>query len=331
MRITMRTVKWGVLGCSNFAKTRAIPAMQIAEGVELTGIASRSLEKAQGFAKEFGFKKAYGSYEEMLADPEIEAVYNPLPNGMHPEWARKCAEAGKHSIVEKPFAAHASELEPVIAAAKSHKVKLMEAFMWRFHPMNLRARQLVREGAIGELRFFRSSFTFNLERATNIRLDSQLAGGGIMDVGCYCISQARYFFEAEPLRAFCRANFDPEYKVDTLAQGVLEFEKGQASFDAGFDLPFRCEYEIVGSKGRILCPISMLPPETPELVIEMENGQRTVETFKPVNQWTLEFKHLSKCIVDGTAPDYGMEDALYQQKAIDAVYRSIHSGKIEAV
>ena len=327
----MRQIKWGVLGCADFARQRAIPAMILAEGVELFGIASRSLEKAQGFAKEFGFKRAYGSYEEMLADPEIEAVYNPLPNGMHPEWALKAALAGKHSIVEKPFASNASEIEPVIAAAKEKNVKIMEAFMWRFHPMNIRARQLVREGAIGELRFFRTAFTFMLERGPNVRLDAALGGGGIMDVGCYCISQARFFFESEPTKVYCRADLDPVYKVDTLASAILEFPGGRACFDAGFDLPFRCEYEIVGSKGRILCPVSMLPPEEPFLIIEPDGGTRTFETFESVNQWTLEFEHLSKCIVDGTRPDYDLEDALKQQRTIDAVYRSIGSGSVEAV
>ena len=180
----MRKVKWGVLGCAAFAKSTAIPAMLLAENVELVGIASRTKDKAEAFAKEFGFTKIYGSYEEMLADPEIEAVYNPLPNGLHPEWAIKTAQAGKHTIVEKPFAANVAEALEVQQAAKTHNVKIMEAFMWRFHPMHRRARQLIRDGSLGEVKLVRVAFTFMLERKQNVRLDAQLAGGGLMDVGC---------------------------------------------------------------------------------------------------------------------------------------------------
>ncbi len=326
----MRKVKWGVLGCAAFAKSTAIPAMQRAENVELTAIASRDLEKARGFAQEFGFAKAYGSYEELLADPEIEAVYNPLPNGMHPEWTIKAAQAGKHSLTEKPFAANVEEAEEVAAALAKYNVKAMEAFMWRFHPMHLRTRALIREGHIGPVRFVRSAFTFMITRGPNVRLDSQLAGGGLMDVGCYCISEARFLFEAEPTRVFARADFDPEYNVDMLATVILEFPQGRAAFDCGFELPYRCDYEVVGSKGRIVCPNAILPGEGAELLIEA-NGKTERETFPGVNQWSLEFEHLSQSIVEGTPLAYGVEDAIKQMKVIDAIYRSARSGQFETV
>lgn len=326
----MRKVKWGVLGCAAFAKSTAIPAMLKAEGVELTGIASRSLDKAQAFAQEFGFTKAYGSYEELLADPEIEAVYNPLPNGMHPEWTIKAAEAGKHSLTEKPFAANLAEVEAVAAVVKQHGVLAMEAFMWRFHPMHRRTRQLIRDGHIGPVRFVRSAFTFMITRGPNVRLDSQLAGGGLMDVGCYCISEARFLFDAEPTRVFAQADFDPEYKVDMLATAILEFPAGRATFDCGFELPYRCDYEVVGSKGRILCPNAILPGEAAELLIET-NGKTERETFPGVNQWSLEFEHLSRCIVDGIPLEYDCADAVKQQRVIDTVYRSARSGQFETV
>ncbi len=326
----MRKVKWGVLGCAAFAKSTAIPAMQRAEFVELTAVASRSLEKAQAFAAEFGFAKAYGSYEELLADPEIEAVYNPLPNGMHPEWTIKAAEAGKHSLTEKPFAANLTEAETVATALKKHNIKAMEAFMWRFHPMHLRTRELIREGHIGPVRFVRSAFTFMITRGPNVRLDSQLAGGGLMDVGCYCVSEARFLFEAEPTRVFARADFDPEFNVDMLATVIMEFPHGRASFDCGFELPYRCDYEVVGSKGRIFCPNAILPGDAAELHIEA-NGKTDRETFPGVNQWSLEFDHLSRSIVEGTPLAYGIEDAIKQQRVIDAIYRSARSGQFETV
>jgi len=327
---TMRRVKWGVLGCAAFARSTAIPAMQQAEGVELTGIASRSLEKADAFAREFGFQKAYGSYEAMLADPEIEAVYNPLPNGMHPEWTIKTAEAGKHCLVEKPFAANVDEALAVAEVARARNVRVMEAFMWRFHPMHRRARQLIREGAIGEPRLVRSSFTFTIAREPNVRLDAQLAGGGLMDVGCYCVSEARFLFDAEPIRVYARADYDPEYKVDMLASGILEFPHGRALFDCGFELPFRCSYEVAGSKGRIVCPNAILPGDRGEIQVEV-GGEPRVERFPGVNQWSLEFEHLSRSIVDGTPLDYDTEDAVRQQRVLDALARSTHSGLPEAV
>lgn len=327
----MRNVKWGVLGCAAFAKSTAIPAMLRADGVELTGIASRSREKAEAFAREFGFKKSYGSYEELLADPEIEAVYNPLPNGMHPEWTIKTALAGKHSLVEKPFAANVAEAQAVAETVKQQKVKVMEAFMWRFHPMHLRARQLIREGALGPVQFVRSAFTFTITRGPNVRLDADLAGGGLMDVGCYCISEARFLFEDEPTRVYARADYDEEYHVDMLASGLLEFPNGRrATFDCGFALPYRCDYEVVGSKGRIYCPNAILPGDHAELKIEI-GGKTDRETFQGVNQWALEFEHLSKCIVEDTRPAYDTEDAIKQQKVIDAIYRSTRSGQPETV
>lgn len=326
----MRKVRWGVLGCAAFARNTAIPAMLHAANVELTGIASRSKEKADAFAIEFGFKRAYGSYEELLADPEIDAVYNPLPNGMHPEWTIKAAEAGKHSLVEKPFAATLAEAEAVSAAVQKHGVKVMEAFMWRFHPMHLRARDLIRQGAIGPVRFVRSAFTFTIQRSVNVRLDKDLAGGGLMDVGCYCVSEARFLFDAEPVRVFARADYDKEYGVDMLACGILEFPAGRATFDAGFELPFRCDYEVVGSKGRIVCPNAILPGETGRIIVEREGGTDT-ETFPGANQWTLEFEHLSSAILDDTPLAYDTVDAVKQQRVIDAIYRSTLTGQPETV
>ncbi len=326
----MRKVKWGVLGCAGFAKSTAIPAMALAKNVELTGIASRDLSKAEAFAAEFGFKKSYGSYEAMLADPEIEAVYNPLPNGLHPEWAIKCAQAGKHTIVEKPFAANVQEAESVAAAAEKYGVKIMEAFMWRFHPTHQRARQLIRDGAIGKLTHVKSSFTFEIARSPNVRLDPKMAGGGIMDVGVYCISAARFLFDAEPIKVYASADYDAEFEVDMMAAGMLEFPEGRCTWDAGFTLPFRCNYEAVGTKGSIIAPFAFLPHPDAELIVEI-NGSVETEKFPGFNQWTLEFEHLSQSIIDGSPLAYDSKDAICQQKVVDAVYKSTHSGAVESV
>lgn len=326
----MRKVKWGVLGGSAFARSTAIPAMLLAENVELAGIASRTLTKAQTFAEEFGIPRAYDSYEALLADPNIEAVYNPLPNGLHPEWAIKCARAGKHSIVEKPFANTLAEAIQVADAAKQHGVKIMEAFMWRFHPMHRRARQLIRDGVLGEVKLIRTAFTFMLARQENVRLDPQLAGGGMMDVGCYCLSAARFLLDGEPTRVYAAGDFDPQFHVDMLASGILEFPHARVLFDTGFALPFRNDYEVVGTKGKLIAPAAFLPGSEGELRIEIE-GRQERETFPPVNQWTLEFEHLSQSILDNTPPDYDVDDAVKQQRALDAIRRSMQSGQVEEV
>jgi predicted dehydrogenase len=250
---------------------------------------------------------------------------------MHPEWTIKTVEAGKHGITEKPFAANVAQMFAVHEATEKAGVKIMEAFMWRFHPMHLRARQWVQEEAIGKIRLFRTAFTFNIARSTNIRLDPALAGGGIMDVGCYCISEARYFFGAEPYAVYANADMDAEFGVDMLASGTLLFEKGRALFDCGFELPYRCDYEIVGEKGRIYCPNAILPGENAELYLYREGAEAVHETFPGINQWSLEFEHLSRSIVEGTPLAYDTQDAIKQQKVIDAVYRSAQSGKREDV
>ena len=326
----MRKINWGVLGCANFAHKTAIPAMLRAESVELTAVASRSLEKAEEFAREFGFARAYGSYEALLADPEVEAIYNPLPNGMHAEWTIKAAKAGKHSLVEKPFAVSLEEAINVDRVVRASSVKVMEAFMWRFHPMHRRVRELIRNGAIGPVRNVRSAFTFSITRAPNVRLSSQLSGGGLMDVGCYCISEARFLFDTEPTAVYARADYAPEYNVDMLASAILEFPGGRASFDCGFELPFRCEYEVAGSKGRIVCPLAILPGQHPEISIHTSDGDK-VEQFPGVNQYELEFEHLSQCISEGQPLEYDTADAVKQQRVIDAVYRSTRTGQRELV
>jgi len=326
----MRKVKWGVLGCANFAKTTAIPAMLKSSNVELTAVASRTLDKAREFAADFGFKRAYGSYEELLADPEVEAIYNPLPNGMHGEWTIKAAEAGKHSLVEKPFTVSVDEAIAVDAAVKAANVKVMEAFMWRFHPMHLRVRALIREGVIGRVRNVRAAFTFSITREPNVRLNDELKGGGLMDVGCYCISESRFLFDMEPTRVYAVADYDAEYGVDMLASAIMEFPGGRASFDCGFELPFRCEYEVSGSKGRIVCPLSILPTSNAEITIYTQTGERT-ERFSGYNHYVLEFEHLSTSIVENIPLEYDTEDAIKQQKVLDAVYRSTRSGLPESV
>jgi D-xylose 1-dehydrogenase (NADP+, D-xylono-1,5-lactone-forming) len=322
----MARVKWGVLGCANFARRRTIPAMLETPSVELVGVASRTLEKAEALRSEFNLPRAYGTYREMLADPQIQAVYIPLPNGLHAEWMIKAAEAGKHSLCEKPFASNAAEARQVAEAAKRCGVFVMEAFMWRFHSQHLRARGAIERGEVGPLRLVRASFSFPIPQKPNVRLVPELAGGCVMDVGCYPISAARFYFGEEPSIAYARGIVDPEYRVDMRMAGVLDFPQGQALIDSSFSLPYRTELEIVGESGTITIPKPWLPD--PEATVTVNS--RT-ERLPAENQYTAEFEHLSHCILNGTAPLYGPEDAILQMKVIDAVRRSMESGRPEAV
>ncbi len=322
----MSRVKWGVLGCASFARRRAIPAMLESPSVELVGVASRTSEKAEEFRSQFKLQRAYASYDALLNDAQIQAIYIPLPNGLHAEWMVKAARAHKHILCEKPFTANAAEARQVAAVAKQSGVFVMEAFMWRLHNQHRRALLAVKNGEIGALRLVRASFSFMISRQPNVRFLPELAGGSVMDVGCYPISAARYYFGAEPTRVYARGFIDPMYGVDMRMSGVLEFPQGLAMIDCAFDLPYRTEMELAGETGTIRIPRSWLPDREATLDI---NGR--AEKLPADNQYIAEFEHLSQSILNQTPPDYGPEDAVRQMTVIDAVYHSMKSGKPEIV
>lgn len=322
----MVKVKWGVLGCASFARRRTIPALLKSPSAELVGVASRDREKAESFRAEFGLPRAFGSYEEMIGDPEIQAVYIPLPNGLHGEWMIKAARARKHCVTEKPFATNAAEASEVARVAAQEGVFVTEAFMWRLHEQHLAAHRAIADGAIGPVRLVRSCFTYPMARQPNVRLVPSLAGGCVMDIGCYPISAARYYFGAEPTVAYARGSIDPEYGVDMRVGGVLEFPEGRAMFDCAFDLPFRVGLEVVGETGILRVPKPWLPD--PEAVITVNGEERR---FPEQNQYVSQFEQFSQSILRGTSPPHGPEDAVLQMSAIDAVLRSVRSGSPEPV
>jgi xylose dehydrogenase (NAD/NADP) len=322
----MTKVKWGVLGCANFARKRTIPAMLASPSVDLAGVASRSTEKAEAFRAEFGLARAYSRYEDMLDDPSIEAVYIPLPNGLHAEWTIRAVEQGKHVLCEKPFTADAAEAERVAEAVRRAGVNAMEAFMWRFHPQHARAREVIDAGVIGAVQLVRGVFTFPIAPGPNVRLRGDLAGGSVMDVGCYPISGARFYFAGEPSRAYARGEIDPQRGVDMRVSGLLEFPEGRTLFDCGFNLPFRNELEIVGEKGVIQFPRAWLPDEEALFFVD---GQP--ERLPAANQYVNEFEHVSICLREGLPTRHGPEDAVRQMRVLDAVRRSIRSGAPEEV
>src|SRR5690242_2118098 len=227
----MQKVRWGILSTANIGTGKVIPAMQQGTYCEVAAIASRNQTHAQATAARLGIPKAYGSYEDLLADPDIDAIYNPLPNHLHVPWSIKAVQAGKHVLCEKPIALTAAEGQELVDAARQHPhLKVMEAFMYRFHPQWQRARQLVLEGQIGTLRTIQTFFSYYLDDPHNIRNLAAAGGGGMLDIGCYTVSLSRFIFGAEPSRVFGLVEYDPQFKTDRLASAILDFGQGTSTF-----------------------------------------------------------------------------------------------------
>lgn len=317
----MKKVRWGILGCSGFARRRSIPAMMQCDSIDVRAVASRTQEKAETFRNEFGLSRAYGSYVELLDDPEIDAVHIPLPNGLHAEWTTAALEKGKHVLCEKSFSDNVELTENVAEVVRRTKLQFMEGFVWRIHPQHVTARRLIDEGVIGAVRLVRAAFSFVLNRP-NIRMDRELGGGSILDAGCYPLSAARFYFGDEPKRVYAKGALDSQYDVDLTAAGILEFSAGNALFDCSFDLPFRTDLEIVGDKGRIYFPRAWQPPEEATIFVNDEPL-----TLPKANHYQLMFEHFSRCILNNESVDYGVDDAIAQARVVSGVLQSIRSGQ----
>lgn len=322
----MSRIKWGILGCSDFARRRAIPAMLQTPSVELVAIASRDRDKAEGFRARFDLPKVYQGYERLMEDPSVQAVYIPLPNCLHAEWAIQAAEAGKHSLCEKPFACTLAEATSAASTAARAGVCTAEAFMWRFHLQHERARELVLTGEIGPVRLVHGTFSFLMSRDPNIRFTPDLGGGCFMDLGCYGISAARYYFAEEPLSVYARAEYDAKFGVDMRTCAMLEFAQGRAIVDCAYDLPHRTRLEIVGERGVVTIPQPWQPD--PEAVI-MVNGRP--ERLPVQNHYVSMFDDFSRSLLNGRLPRYGAEDAVRQMRVMDAVRRSLRDERCQVL
>lgn len=333
----MEPVKWGVISTANIGRQRVLPAMKQGALVRLQAVASRDLAGAKAFADELGIPKAYGSYEELLADPEIEAIYNPLPNHLHVPWTIKAAEAGKHVLCEKPIAMTAAEAETLIPVRDRTGVRIEEAFMVRHHPQWKKARDLVREGRIGRLRLVQAAFSYMNVDPGNIRNIPEVGGGAIYDIGCYPVVVSRYMFGAEPSRASCLIERDPEMGTDRLASTILEFAEGRAVFTCSTQLLPYQRVVIMGTKGRIEVMIPFnAPPDEPMRVIldtrgELGDAANEVIEIEPCNQYTLQGDAFSKGIREGTPPEFPLEDAVANMRVLDALFAAGESGTWQAV
>lgn len=334
----MKPVVWGVLSTSKIGREHVIPAMLSSPLVELRAIASRSLPSAQAAAEAAGIPQAYGSYEELLADPDIEAVYNPLPNHLHVPLTLQAAAAGKHVLCEKPFALSAAEARSATEAAS--KVLIEEAFMVRHHPQWLRARELVQAGRIGTPRAVQVFFSYFNEDAANIRNQPGIGGGALYDIGCYAVLAGRFLFEAEPLRAVSLVDRDPVLGTDRLTSALLDFGGGRhVSFMVSTQsVPFQ-RVQVVGTTGRIelFVPFNATRDIQMKLALD-EGGQRdgsgiTVESLPVADQYRLQVEAFSRRVRGDAGPDKtnGLADAVAQARVIDALWQSERSGRWESI
>jgi predicted dehydrogenase len=327
----MRKIRWGVLGVAKIATEKVIPAMQRGHHTEVIGIASRSIDKARPAADRLGIPKAYGSYDELLADPEIDAVYNPLPNHLHVPWSIKCLEAGKHVLCEKPIGLSAEEGEKLVEAGRRHpQLKLMEAFMYRHHPQWVTARRLVAEGKIGTLRTVQCLFSYFNVDGNNIRNMAAIGGGGLMDIGCYPISVSRFLFGQEPLRVVGQVEYDPKFNTDRIASAILDFGTGTGTFTCSTQLfPYQ-RVQILGTNGRIEIEIPFnAPPDRPCKLWHVTPFGTAELTLNTADQYTIQGDLFSAAILHNTAVPTPIEDSVANMRVIEAILRSGSSGQWE--
>ncbi len=333
---TGRLLRWGILGCARITRRGLIPGIRGSNSGTLQALASRETATVRAWADEFQVPRAHGNYQALIDDPEVDAIYIPLPNELHRSWVVAAADAGKHILCEKPMALDAREAAAMVEYCRTRGVILMEAFMWRHQPRTLEIRRMIREGAIGELRLIRSSFSFPISSG-DWRLDPARGGGALWDVGCYGISTARLFAGAEPTAVRALAHFGPT-GVDLTLTGLLEFPGDLIGvIDCSFEQPFRCTYELVGTGGSIEVPDAYLPPADGPPIARLrsfgsapDSGPdadvvRTL-TFESVNQYSAMVDAFAKSVEAG-APVDPAEDGLAQMTALDRLLQAAQSNR----
>jgi xylose dehydrogenase (NAD/NADP) len=318
-----KKLRWGVISTSNIGKVAVNPAIQASRNGELVAVASRTEEAAKDFAEESGIPKAYGRYEALLEDDGVDAIYNPLPNSLHLDWSIRAAEKGKHVLCEKPLALDAAQCREMEAAASANGVKLMEAFMYRFHPRTNKVLEMVRDEAIGTLRQVRSSFTFPLSREGDIRWDPKLGGGALMDVGCYCVNIGRTIVGKEPVEVRAMANWHST-GVDAQMAGSLLFEGGLlAHFDCALIMERTEVFQVFGTDGHLRVQDAFLPGKEEVLIeqFDLENNLSTV-AVEGADEYQLMVEHFADCALNDLPLRYSAEEAALNMKVIEALYAS---------
>ena len=324
-----RKINWGILGCAGIAEKAFIPAVRESRNGVLAGIAARDVSRARDWANRFGFLRSHRTYQELVEDPAIDAIYNPLPNDLHAEWSIRAMRAGKHVLCEKPMAMNSPEVRAMIGAAEAGGVLLMEGFMYKFHPQMEKTLALIREGKIGEVLAVHSSFTFHFERdGANYRWFPAMGGGALYDVGCYTLSVARLVFGAEPVSAFAKARVDPATGVDMTPHARLEFPGGRfAHCDSSFEAHFQSRLLAVGTEGTLRLDRAFSAKDF-ESDIEVVKGDRTeVVRIPQANMFTRMVEHFATVVLEKTPPRYPAGDALDNMHVIDACFESVRTGR----
>ncbi len=332
-----KKIRWGILGAANIAVKKVIPAMQAGEFCEIAAIASRSLDKAKKTAEDLEIPKFYGSYDELLDDAEIDAVYNPLPNDLHVEWTTKAAEKGKHVLCEKPLAMSAAEARKLIEIRDQTGVKIQEAFMVRTHPQWLKIRDLIASGKIGKVEAITMFFSYFNDDQSNIRNKPENGGGALMDIGCYCVNLSRFILGEEPRRVAALIARDENSGIDKLTSAMLDFPSCQAAFTCSTQLiPFQ-RMQFFGAQGRLEVEIPVnIPPDTPTRIFIDNTGDlygKNTETIEipAADQYTIQGDLFSKAILENSEQPISLEDSVKNMTVIDAIFRAAESGKWENI
>ncbi len=332
-----RKLRWGILGAAKIAVQKVIPAMRRSQRCEAAAIASRDREKARGVARSLGLERSYGSYEELLADPEIDVIYNPLPNHLHVPWSVRALEAGKHVLCEKPLGLSVEEVRTLIETRNRTGLCAGEAFMVRTHPQWLRVKELVQSGAIGRLRQIQAWFSYFNRDPANVRNVSAWGGGGLMDIGCYPIFLSRFLFGEEPLRVSGSLEFDPEFGVDRYCAAWLEFRSGTCVFTCATQLAPAQRFAVFGEKARIEVEIPFnAPPDRPCRIFvddgsDLSGASRKVEELPVCDQYTIQADEFSRAVLREREVPVPLEDSLHTMAVIEAIRRAAESGRVESV
>jgi predicted dehydrogenase len=317
----MKKIRFGVLSTAKIGREKVIPAMQQSKYCEITAICSRNKERAEEVASQMNIPRAYGTYEELLADPEIDAIYNPLPNNLHVQWSIKSLMAGKHVLCEKPIGMNADDARKLLDASKQFPdLKVMEAFMYRHHPRWKRVVELVRSGKLGEIKAVHSFFSYYNDDPQNYRNSAEMGGGGLMDVGCYSISVARLIFGRKPVSAAGISEFDSDFKVDRLTSGLLNFETGTSVFSCSTQC-YKDQYvKIFGTRGKIELDWPFNPDFTKLTLLKSVIDEIEItEEFEPCDHFTLQGDAFARSILDDTPVPISLEDTIENMEVIDMV------------
>ncbi len=319
-----KRIRWGILGTANIAARRVIPAIRQSRNGEVVAVASRNKEKAQAYAQEHAIPKSYGSYEALLSDPQLDAIYNPLPNNLHAEWSIRCAEVGRPTLCEKPLASSAQEAQIMVDRFREQKVPFAEAFMYRFHPRTERVQQLLREEVIGDLHLINAMFTFAIRKRQDIRLQLSTAGGALWDIGAYCVNVMRLMTGEEPIAAHAFGYFGPQTGVDETLVGLLQFPNGiLGNFGCGLRSERTHGYRLLGSEGCIQVDNGLGPEHaaTTKIVI-VRGGREERILIPPANEYQLMVEDFADALLENRPPRFSGEDGVANMVVLDRLIAS---------